>query len=147
MRVKAMNVIKLSGTALAPEIFGDKVLKRNTWNGTGYEKATYTVLRRPVPPWARERYGPSILRNVDWQRKHGVNWTKIAEINDLFAAAAQKANVEALKARGLAGKKFLKYRAKFIGKYVKNGGNVSIDEILPASTVRNIPTAISHIEF
>lgn len=132
-----MNVIKLSGTALAPEIFGDKVIKRNTWAGTGYEKATYTVLKRPVPPWARERMGPSILER---------EYPNIARINRLFAEAASKVNVDALHAAGMSHKKFLKYRAKFIGRYVKNNGGISINDVLPSSR-GYAPKAISHIEF
>jgi len=134
-----MNVIKLSGVELSPEIFGDKVIKRNTWAGTGYEHAMYTVLRRPVPPWARERLGPKILET---------EYPNIARVNSLFAEAASKATVQALHNAGLSHKQFLKYRAKFIGKYVKTGGNVSIADILPAKKREVMPTAqIGHIEF
>ena len=134
-----MNVIKLGGVGLAPEVFGDKILKRNTWNGTGYEHAEYTVLRRPIPPWARERMGPSLIEK---------EYPNIKTVNDLFAAAAGKASVQSLHAAGMNHKKFLKYRAKFIGKYVKNRGAISINDILPSSRgYAPAPQAISHIEF
>ena len=131
-----MKVVKLSGVGLAEEVFGDKVVKVNTWLGTGYEKGKYTVLRRPVPPWSRERFGPSILPKL---------YPNIANINKLFASAASRANVDKLHSAGLKGRKFLKYRAKFIGRYVREKGNITIESILPTMVIKQVG-ASPHVE-
>ena len=129
-----VGTVKLSGIPLSPEVFGDRILKRNTWNGTGYEKAVYTNLKRPVPPWSRERMGPGILPT---------EYPNIDAINKLFASVASRATVDMLHTRGLKHKKFLKYRARVIGQYVKNRGRINVEDILPPM-VTSRPAVVSH---